>query len=96
MKESVPHDHRHQSHGPVVQRLKRAEGHLRTVTRMIEDGRDCVEIAQQLHAVEKAISVAKRVLIHDHIDHCMDALADAPSEGERAALDAFKEITKYL
>ena len=49
------HGHRHQSHSDVVKRLKRAEGHLRSIITMIEDGRECVDIAQQLHAVEKAV-----------------------------------------
>lgn len=39
---------------------------------MFEAGRPCVEIAQRLHAVEKAVGAAKRTLIHDHIDNCLD------------------------
>ncbi|WP_352847606.1 metal-sensing transcriptional repressor [Mesorhizobium sp. M0622] len=38
---------------------------------MIEAHRPCVVLAQQLHAVERAISSAKRELIHDHIEHCL-------------------------
>ena len=40
---------------------------------MIEDAQPCTDIAQQLHAVEKAIQQAKRTLIQDHIDHCLDS-----------------------
>ena len=40
---------------------------------MIEEGRECTDIAMQLQAVEKAVTAAKRTLIHDHIDHCLDA-----------------------
>ena len=65
-------DHRHASHPAIVKRLKRAEGHLRSVVAMIEGGRPCLDIAQQLHAVEKAVAQAKRTLIHDHLDHCLD------------------------
>ena len=87
----------HRSHGKIVQRLKRAEGHLRTVSRMIEDQRACLEIAQQLHAVEKAVSAAKKVLIHDHIDHCLDAMAPGKlTASTRSSMEEFKEITKYL
>ena len=82
--------HLHASHPALVARLKRAEGHLRAVIAMLEDGKPCVEIAQQLHAVEKAVTNAKRVLIHDHIDQCLDVEG---SETERADL---KSITRYL
>ena len=51
--------------------IKRADGHLRRVSAMIEEARLCVDIAQQLHAVEKAVCQAKRTLVHDHLDHCL-------------------------
>jgi DNA-binding FrmR family transcriptional regulator len=65
--------HQHATHPDLVKRLKRAEGHLRHVIQMIEAGKPCTEIAVQLQAVEKAVSAAKRVLIHDHIDNCLGA-----------------------
>ena len=89
-------DQVHGSHRAIVQRLKRAEGHLRTVTQMIEDQRPCLEIAQQLHAVEKAVSAAKKILIHDHINNCLDAMTGKQLQRDRNAVQAFKEITKYL
>ncbi|MBX9763569.1 MAG: metal-sensing transcriptional repressor [Pseudomonadaceae bacterium] len=92
-----PHAHQHLSHRDIVKRLKRAEGHLRSIVGMIEDGRSCVDLAQQLHAVEKAVCQAKRTLIQDHIDHCLEhALTAASEQGERTALEDFKLITKYL
>jgi DNA-binding FrmR family transcriptional regulator len=92
-----PHAHQHQSHGDIIKRLKRAEGHLRSIIGMIEEGRACVELAQQLHAVEKAVCQAKRTLIQDHIDHCLEHALIAVSEhGEHSALNDFKLITKYL
>lgn len=90
------HGHRHQSNSDVMKRLKRAEGHLRSIITMIEDGRECVDIAQQLHAVEKAVCQAKRTLIQDHIDHCLEHTMDALATGERTSLEDFKQITKYL
>lgn len=63
---------------------------------MIEQGQSCVDIAQQLHAVEKAVSQAKRALIHDHLDHCIDhAIAESPDNPEQAVAE-FKTIAKYL
>ena len=53
---------------------------------MIEAQRPCLEITQQLHAVEKAIVAAKKVLIHDHIDHCLER-AVGPSRVEIGCAD---------
>jgi DNA-binding FrmR family transcriptional regulator len=86
----------HQSHPDIVKRLRRAEGHLRSVIAMIEDGRPCLDLAQQLHAVEKAVSEAKKTLIHDHIDHCLEQTVGPMSRGARGPLEEFKAITKYL
>ncbi len=89
-------DMEHLSHPEIMTRLKRAEGHLRTIIEMMAAGRSCVELAQQLRAVEKAIVNAKRELIHDHIDHCLEkAIGPATREG-RQPFEEFKQITKYL
>lgn len=61
----------HRSHPAIATRLRRAEGHLRRVIVMMEEGRPCVDLATQLQAVERAVAAAKRALIHDHIDHCV-------------------------
>lgn len=63
--------HVHATHPALIARLKRADGHLRSVIGMIEEGKPCVDVAQQLQAVEKAVINAKRALIHDHMDHCL-------------------------
>lgn len=86
----------HANNPDILKRLRRAEGHLATVVRMVEEGRDGLQIAQQLQAVAKALEKAKQILILDHIDHHLTALA-APLPAEaRARLDEFREITKYL
>jgi uncharacterized protein len=89
-------NHRHTSHPEIVKRLKRADGHLRGVIEMIEAGRPCVDIAQQLHAVEKAIGEAKKTLIRDHLDHCLEETVGALGREQRRPIDEFKEITRYL
>lgn len=63
---------------------------------MIEAERPCLDIAQQLHAVEKALSQAKKTLIHDHLDHCLEETVGPLSRDKRVAVDEFKEIAKYL
>ncbi|MFN3261168.1 MAG: metal-sensing transcriptional repressor [Pikeienuella sp.] len=80
----------HATHPALIARLKRADGHLRAVIEMIEAGKPCLEIAQQLQAVEKAVANAKRALIHDHLDHCLDA------DHSPADRDELKAISRYL
>lgn len=86
----------HASHPDIVVRLRRAHGHLASVIEMIEAGRPCVDLAQQLHAVEKAITNAKRELVQGHIDHCLEAAAAKNGRHAKAALAEFKALTKYL
>lgn len=88
--------HLHETHPRIVRRLKRADGHLRSVIEMIEAGRPCLDIAQQLHAVEKAIAQAKKTLIQDHLDHCIEEVVGPLARDRRRSIDEFKEIAKYL
>ncbi|MFT7253650.1 MAG: DNA-binding FrmR family transcriptional regulator [Paracoccaceae bacterium] len=90
MTEQAPHA----THPAIVKRLKRANGHLMSVIKMIEDAQPCADIAQQLHAVEKAVQQAKRTLIQDHIDHCLDNALTGTDDTLLAA--EFRAITKYL
>jgi DNA-binding FrmR family transcriptional regulator len=77
-------------------RLKRAQGHLAAVIEMLEAGRPCLDLAQQLHAVEKAIGNAKKELIRDHINHCMEETAVALPREFKALIKEFQDVTKYL
>jgi DNA-binding FrmR family transcriptional regulator len=86
----------HHLHPAIIKRLRRADGHLRTIIEMIENGRPCLQLAQQLQAVENAIDNAKKTLIHDHISYCLDRSLKAPGPKGRAALREFKLIAKYL
>jgi DNA-binding FrmR family transcriptional regulator len=82
---------KHASHPEIVIRLKRAQGHLKSILDLFEEGRSCLDLAQQLHAVENAIANAKRELIHDHIEHCLDG-----SQDPRSTVLEIKALTKYL
>jgi DNA-binding FrmR family transcriptional regulator len=86
----------HKTHPDIVKRLRRAEGHLRSIVTMLEEGRPCLDIAQQLHAVEKAVAQAKRTLVHDHIDNCLEHAAKRDRREGRRSLEEFKLISKYL
>lgn len=82
----------HVSHTRIVPRLRRAEGHLRAVVAMIEAGKPCLDLAQQLHAVERAITQAKKELIRDHIEHCLEG--DDRDVG--SVVGELKQLSKYL
>lgn len=89
-------EHKHLSHPDIIKRLKRAHGHLASVIGMIEQGRSCVDLAQQLHAVESAITNAKRELIQDHMEHCLSDGVESGGKDARSALSEFKTLAKYL
>jgi hypothetical protein NreA len=86
----------HETHPDIVKRLKRAEGHIRAIVAMLEEGRPCRDIAQQLHAVEKAVAQAKKTLVYDHIDHCLERAVNNDSRVGRRSIQDFKLISKYL
>jgi DNA-binding FrmR family transcriptional regulator len=86
----------HSSHPDIIKRLKRAEGHLKSIITMLEDGRNCLDITQQLQAVESAVSNAKKTLVHDHIDHCLERAVRDGTQSTDDTIREFKAITKYL
>jgi DNA-binding FrmR family transcriptional regulator len=88
--------HTHATHPEILKRLKRAEGHLRSVIEMMEMGRSCLDLSQQLHAVEKAIGQAKRSMIQDHLNNCLEETVGPISIEQRRPIDELKELTKYL
>jgi DNA-binding FrmR family transcriptional regulator len=80
----------------IATRLKRAQGHLAGVIEMMEAGRPCMELTQQLHAVERAIANAKKELIKDHIHHCVEETSESMPREIRALIKEFQGVTKYL
>ena len=91
-----PHDHAHgHTHTQtkaVINRLSRAIGHLESVKRMVEDGRDCTEVLVQLAAVRSALSSTAKVILKDHLEHCV-----ADAEGGSSDLQALNEaIDKFM
>jgi CsoR family transcriptional regulator, copper-sensing transcriptional repressor len=64
------HTH-HQSTKAVLTRLSKATGQLNGVRRMVEDRRDCAEVLIQLEAVRSAVNSICRIILIEHIDHCI-------------------------
>ena len=78
------HAHTHQNTKAVLNRLSRAIGHMESIKRMVEDGRDCSEVLVQLSAVKAAINNTAKVILKDHIEHC---LVDAVESGDHEAIE---------
>ena len=71
------HQHTHQNTQAVINRLARAIGHLESVKKMVEDGRDCSDVLIQLAAVKSAINNTGKVILKDHIRTCIvDAIEE--------------------
>ena len=86
----------HAKNADLINRLKRANGHLATIVRMIEDNRDGLEIAQQLQAVVSALDKAKTVLVTDHIEHHLEDVVGPLSREAREKLGRLADLAKYL
>ena len=84
------------SNPEIIKRLNRAEGQLKSIVIMLEEERGCLDIAQQLQAVEKAIANAKKALVHDTHRHCLEHAVREESRNADDTIPKFKEITKYL
>lgn len=88
------HHHSHENTKAVLNRLSRAIGHLQSVKRMIEDGRDCSEVLVQIAAVRSAIDNTGKLILQDHLKHC---IVEAAAEGDHQAIeDLCKAIEKYM
>ena len=75
------HTHTHTQTKAVINRLSRAIGHLEYVKRMVESGQDCTEVLIQLAAVRSALSSTAKVILKDHLEHCItDEQTDAEAQ----------------
>jgi uncharacterized protein len=88
--------HVHASHPKVRNRLKRAAGHLNNVIAMLDEERPCLDVVQQLQAVVSALDAAKKTLIHDHLDHCLDDAMEGSARNGTPVLEEFRDIVKFL
>ncbi len=83
------HGHVHTQTKAVLNRLSRAIGHLESVKRMVEDGRDCTEVLVQLAAVRSALSSTAKVILKDHLEHCVSHVHEDDLQALNEAIDKF-------
>lgn len=89
---NLPHSHTQSK--AVVNRLARAIGHLESVKRMVEEGRDCTDVLIQLAAVRSALNSTAKVILKDHLEHC---ISDAAATGDEAYIEELNTaIDKYI
>ena len=82
------HTHTHTETKKVLDRLSRAIGHMEAVKKMVEEGRDCSEILIQIAAVRSAVNNVGKIILKDHIDHCV---VDAVETGDRKVMEDLSE-----
>lgn len=91
---SHTHTHSHEHTKEVSNRLARAIGHLQKVKQMVENGDDCSDVLIQLAAVKSALNNTGKVILKDHLDHC---IVHAVEEGDTSMLDEFNDaIDKFV
>ena len=91
---SHSHGHHHANTKAVINRMNRAIGHMEAVRNMIEDGRDCSEVLVQIAAVRSAINNIGKLILKDHINHCV---VDAIETGDQQVLrDLNEAINKFV
>ncbi|MDD2958162.1 MAG: metal-sensing transcriptional repressor [Lachnospiraceae bacterium] len=91
---SHSHTHTHKNTKAVINRLAKAIGHLESIKKMVENGRDCSEVLIQLSAVKAAINNTGKVILQDHIEHC---LVDAIESGDRQEIEELsKAIDRFI
>ena len=100
---SHSHAHEHDGHGhvpthtqtkAVLNRMARLIGHLQSVRRMVEEGRDCSEVLLQISAVDAALKNVGKIILKDHMEHC---IVDAVQDNDREALARLEQaIDRFI
>ena len=84
--------HKHPSHSSQINRLKRVEGQLRGVIRFIDEGKYCIDILNQLKAVQKALASVEANILETHIENCVAQAISSPDEAQQK----IAELTKII
>jgi len=82
-------------HNHLLSRLKRIEGQVRGVGRMVEDQRYCIDIMQQLTAARRAIDQVALNLLKGHVNHCV-AHAIGQKDGQKKIDELMETFRRYI
>ena len=84
----TPHDPK------LVARLSRIGGQVRGISKMVADGRYCIDVLTQVRAVRAALAKVESTMLKDHLDHCIEGAITSGDAGEQRAKAA--ELIKLL
>lgn len=87
------HSHSHKQTKVVLNRMARAIGHMESVKRMVEQGRECNEVLIQLSAVSAALSKISKIILQDHIDNC---IVEAVKNNDQETIDKLKDAINKM
>lgn len=73
----------HEKNEDVLRRLKSIEGHVRGVQRMVEDGSYCIDIVNQIVAIQRALKKVSGLVLDDHLHSCVTDAMRGPDEANR-------------
>lgn len=81
-------------HEEALRRLKNVEGHLRGIQGMITEDKYCIDVIQQIHAVQAALNKVSAMILSEHLNTCVTTAVrgDNPDDRERV----LKEITNIF
>lgn len=89
------HGRHHTETKQIIDRLSRVIGHMEGVKKMVEDGRDCGEVLIQIAAVKSAINSIGKLILKDHINHCVvNAIEAGDTEVLRELSEAIDKFVK--
>ena len=94
------HEHGYLAHDDkdkVLKRLRRIEGQVRGLQRMVEDEKYCIDILTQVSAATKALESVALTLLHDHLAHCVvDAAREGGQEADLKVREASDAIARLV
>ena len=90
---SAGHGHTHPNAKAVSNRLAKAIGHLEKVKQMVDKEEDCAQVLVQLTAVRSAINNAGKIILSDHLNHCV---VEAAEKGDYQKIEEFNEAVKQF
>jgi CsoR family transcriptional regulator, copper-sensing transcriptional repressor len=80
--------------GSVLTRLRRIEGQVRGIARMVEEDRYCIDVLQQISAAQAALDKVALALVDDHTRHCV--LGAAPERQEELRRELMTALTRLV
>ena len=87
-------EHNHPQRKQIINRMSRIVGHANAVKRMCEEGKECTDILIQIAAVRSALNNVGKLILEDHVDHCV---TEAVENNDKEAIEKLRDaIDKFV